>query len=101
MRWPFTFCALRAENETPFQFLTYKRIGGADAKAAAASAAGKAESKTESKGETKASGVNHEEMQYLNLVREVIQRGVKKQDRTGVGECSRDTCSSCRKPMPS
>ena len=28
---------------------------------------------------------NHEEKQYINLVKEIIEKGVKKSDRTGIG----------------
>ncbi|CAF1401960.1 unnamed protein product [Rotaria sordida] len=32
--------------------------------------------------------INHEEKQYLNIVKEIIEKGVKKSDRTGIGTLS-------------
>jgi dihydrofolate reductase/thymidylate synthase len=67
------------DNGTPYQFLTYTR---------------KACSGPSSLIEGKTSVGNAEEQQYLDLVRDVIENGNRKPDRTGVGTMSKFGCSA-------
>jgi len=78
------FCAVRVSATTshetlPYDFIVYERVAEEGAKTEASlvqlsaplAAAG--------------TGLLHEEYQYLNAIRDIIEKGVHQEDRTGVG----------------
>lgn len=86
------------ENDVPYQFLTYTRIanGGTTLKKfkteCCLDADGRDEklSVTASTPDTNSSSGNPEEQQYLQLIQRILHSGVRRGDRTGIGES--DVC---------
>jgi dihydrofolate reductase/thymidylate synthase len=73
--------AARVENGLRYEFVEFVNAAAAAAAAASASASAAPVPPPVA--------VNPEEMQYLDLVRDVIENGVRKVDRTGVGTLSK------------
>mmetsp|Transcript_27210 Transcript_27210/g.63362 ORF Transcript_27210/g.63362 Transcript_27210/m.63362 type:complete len:519 (+) Transcript_27210:110-1666(+) len=72
----------RSYNEIPFDFVLYERVGAEEG------GSGLLRLLASSLSATGGSLLQHEEYQYLNLIREVIDTGVQMQDRTQVGTLS-------------